>query len=243
MWTSRQFLIAVGMVIVCSQMVLGQDLQVGRTNKTVEVTVTETVQVEPEIAVLHVGYQNYGPTKDRAFEENLRLAKAIVDELQKSIAGKQDIETEELRLNRVEPNEKWSQEERSARQFGAEQSWNIRVPVERAQGALDLAIRAGANDIEDVDWEVRDPEALSIKATGAALAKARTLANQMATELGSKLGELLYASNSARRPKNWPFASDLQTSASTIAGKEIPLRLFPKKVEQQATVHAIFAIE
>ena len=243
MSASRQIASVAGLIFVCMQTSWAQDIQVSPNNKTVEVTVTETVQVGAEVAVLLVGYQNYGRTKEACFEENVRVANRIIDALQKSNVGKQDIETEELRVQQIEPAEKWSQEMKTARQYGAKQAWNVRVPVGQAQEILDLAIRAGANDIDDVEWSVKDPAALEVKATGAALGKARALATRMAMELGSKLGELLYASNTLRRPKGWPFSSELQTSMSVASRKEIPLKLFPKKVEQQATVHAVFAIE
>ena len=243
MSASKQIAGVAGLIFVCMQTSWAQDIQVSRANKTVEVTVTETVQMEPEVAVLQVGYQNYGRTKDDCFEENVRAAKRIIEAMQKSNVGKQDIETEELRVQRIEPGEKWSQEMKTERQFGTKQSWNIRVPVGQAQELLDVAIRAGANDINDVEWTVKDPAALEVKATGAALGKARALANRMAMELGGKLGELLYASNTQRRLKGWPFSSGLQTQSGTVGTKEIPLKLFPKKVEQQATVHAVFAIE
>jgi uncharacterized protein YggE len=243
MSTARQIAGLAVLIFVCVQATWAQDIQVSRANKTVEVTVTETVQVEPEVAVLSIGYQNYGRTKDACFEESVRAANRIIDALQKSNVGKQDIETQELRVQHIEPDEKWSQEMKTARQYAAKQAWSVRVPVAQAQEILDLAVRAGANDIDDVEWSVKDPEALEGKATGAALAKARALAARMTMEFGSKLGELLYASNTLRRPKGWPFASGLQTSMAMVGRKEIPLRLFPKKVEQQATVHAVFAIE
>jgi uncharacterized protein YggE len=54
-----------------------------------------------------------------------------------------------------------------------------------------------------VEWSVADPLALQAKAGGAALAKAKSIADQMAKGLGARLGELVYASNRAPVAKKW----------------------------------------
>ena len=67
---------------------------------------------------------------------------------------------------------------------------------------VDAAVKAGANEVDDVEWNVVDPIALQAKAGGAALAKARAIADQMAKGLGIKVGELVYASNRAPVPED-----------------------------------------
>jgi uncharacterized protein len=62
----------------------------------------------------------------------------------------------------------------------------------------------GANDIDDVEWKVADPVALEAKARGAALAKARSIAEQMAKGLAIRLGDLVYASNAPPVLKTGP---------------------------------------
>jgi uncharacterized protein YggE len=117
------------------------------------------------------------------------------------------------------------------------------VSVAQAQSVLSLAVKSGANEVEDVDWQVKDPVGLEAKASGAALTKARAMADQMVKGLGSKIGDLLYASNTARRRKGWPFEMETSTASVRPIRQELEVKLFPKKVGQEATVHAIFAIE
>lgn len=223
--------------------ITAQDVSVNPSNRTVEVTVTETVKVDPDVAIIEIGHHNYGRSEDAAFADNARIANQITQALMDAGIPKEDIETEAVKLGQTEPEEKWTPALREERHFEVTQSWNVRVLVAQAQSVLSLAVKSGANVVEDVEWQVNDPAALEAKANAAALAKARKLAEQMATGLGSKVGNLLYASNSVRRPKSWPFG--LQTaSASVRAGHQPPeVKLFPKKVEEEATIHAIFAIE
>jgi hypothetical protein len=220
-----------------------QDISVNRSNKTVEVTVTESVKVDSEVAIIGLGYHNYGRTKDATFADNARIANHITQALLDAGIPKEDIQTERVQLGQTEPEEEWPPDLRAERQFEASQSWNVRVPVAQAQCVLSLALKSGANVVEDVEWQVKDPGALEAKASAAALTKARTLADQMVKGLGSKIGNLLYASNTARRPKAWPFTVETAAEVIKPASQEPEVKLFPKKVEQEATIHAIFAIE
>lgn len=158
---------------------------------------------------------------------------------------KANIETERLQLARKEIDEKWTADMKKERQFVAEQSWHVIVAASEAQAVVDLAVKAGANEVDDVDWNVADPVALQAKAGGAALAKARSIADQMAKGLGTKLGELVYASNRAPVAKMWRGMT-VNTSSATLsstADKQPKLTLFPQKVMSQATVYAVFSIE
>jgi uncharacterized protein YggE len=222
----------------------GQDIQVSRTNKTIEVTVTQTVTAEPEVAVVEVGYNNFGPTRDSTVDENVRASNKIIQGLMDGGIPESAIETEELQIQQYGPEANVPAAETRQRKFGANQEWDIHVPVAKAQQTVNLAIAAGANEVEDIDWTVKDPDALEEKAIAQAVAKARETATEILSGLGEKLGGLLYASNMSRRPKGWPFSGMQTQMASVSARRPVPkLRLFPKKVEKQATVHVIFAVE
>lgn len=230
-------------VTVSISAMLSQEISVNRQNKTIAVTADESVTADAEIAVVEIGYHNYALTQDAAFRENVRISNQITDLLLGSGIPKVNIETEKLNLQPVQPESTWSPETKKARQFEARQSWHITLPVAQAQNIVDLAVSKGANEVEDVDWDVTDPVALQAKASGAALAKAHAIAEMMAKGLGAQLGELVYASNRAPVPK---FLQGVQfeTSQVSVSGEKKPqLTLFPQKVKSDATVYAVFAIE
>jgi uncharacterized protein len=222
-----------------------QEIQVNRQNKTIAVTAEESIMADVEIAVVAIGYHNYAPSQDLAFQESIRASDQITRALLGAGIHKSNIETDKLRLGRAEQDDKWTTEMKKDRQFEAQQSWRITLTVSQAQAIVDLAIRKGANEVEDVEWNVADPVALQAKAGGAALAKAHTIAEQLAKGLGTKLGELVYASN--RAPVSKLFRNlRLQTSAATVGSREEnkpQLTLFPQKVKSEATVYAVFALE
>jgi uncharacterized protein len=238
------------LLLVGSCYSLGQEIQVNRQNKTIAVTADESVTADAEVAVLSIGYHNYAATYDAAFQDNLRAADRIEEALLGAGIGKESIETKKLQLTRAEPGDNWTPDMKKERQFEAQQSWHVAVVVSRAQAVVDLAVQNGANEVDDVEWNVAAPLALQAKASGAALAKARTIADQMAKGLGAKLGDLVYASNHAPEPKafwsRWS-ASDSGERSVTLSSSRIlnrpKLTLFPQKVKSDATVYAVFAIE
>ena len=230
--------------VVITFAAFGQDIQINRQNKTIAVTADESVTADAEVAVLAIGYHNYGPSQDGAFHENVRAAARITKAMLDAKIPEANIETEKLSLGRAEADEKWTEDMKKERRFQAQQSWHVTVTVSQAQTIVDLCVNAGANEVEDVEWNVADPTALQAKAGSAALSKARAIADQMAKGLGTKLGELMYASNRAPIAKMWRGMA-LQTSSAMIgaADKQPKLKLFPQKVKSDATVYAVFAIE
>ena len=222
-----------------------QEIQVNRQNKTIAVTADDSIAAEPEIAVLSLGYHSYAPTQDQAFRENVRVADQITRALLDTKIPEANIETEKLQLARVEQDQKWTEQIKKERVFEAQQSWHVTVSSSQAQSIVDLAVASGANEVDDVDWNVADPIALQAKASGAALAKAKSIAEQMAKGLGTKLGELVYASNRAPVAEMWRGMT-LNTQSAVIAGawEQTPkLKLFPQKVKSDATVYAVFSID
>jgi uncharacterized protein YggE len=217
------------------------NVQINRDNRTISVNSDHTITVEPEIAIVTLGFRNSSPRKDTAFRENVRVAGEILKALEGAQIGTDQISTASLKLARQEQSE-----ERPVKpellQFEALQSWTVRISAKGAQAAVDLAVKAGANEVSGPDWTVADPVELESRAYGAALAKARKIAEQMALGLGAQLGDLIYATNSAGvRPDSTYYMST--PVPPKIASPSTPLRILPKKVERRVEVVAVFNLK
>lgn len=232
-------------LFLCASVISAQDIQVNRQNKTIAVTADDSVEADAEVAVLAIGYHNYGPNQDAAYQDNVRASNAISKALLEGGVTKEGIETQRLQLTLTDLDEKWTPAMKKERQYSAQESWKVTVSASQAQEIVDMAVRNGANEVQDVEWNVADPVALQAKAGSAALAKARRIAEQMANGLGAKLGDLIYASN--RAPVSRLFRTfSVNTEAATLSSKsqaKPKLKLFPQKVKSEATVYAVFAIE
>lgn len=228
----------------CAQ---AQDVQVSRSNKTIQVTASTILRVDPEIAQLRFGFKNYGATQQAAIDHHVEAANKITKALLDSGVPKEAIETETISIDRTRDTENGTSKDHAA-EFMAVQEWKVNMPVADAEKGLELVIRSGANIVQQVDWIVRDPEELSTKAGSDAVQKARSLAEQMAKQMGAKLGDLLYISNA--EPNRFS-RFDRGAGGGGMAYKSVlpppppplPLHLFPVKVEESATVTAVFAIE
>ena len=238
--------LSVGWWLLVGQAAFAQAVQVNHQNRTIDVEVTVAIEVEPELAIVRVGYHNFGLTQEVAYEENARAASKIIDALLAAGLKKESIETEAAHLGRLEGrNEDWTTEERKQRQFEADQTWEIRVAPSDAQKVVDRAVAAGANEVQEVSWVVKDLTELQAKSMSAALDKARGLAEQMARTIGGKIGEALYISNGDRL--NIVTRSGVGggnfTTVEVQATPKANLNLFPQKVRRDETLRVIFALE
>jgi uncharacterized protein YggE len=122
----RFFLFTITAIAIAGSLV-AQDIQVNRQNKTIAVTADESITADAEVALLTIGYRNYGVTQDAAFRENVRVAEQVTKALLDARVPKANIETDKLQLTRAEINEKWTADMKKERQFTAGQSWHVTV--------------------------------------------------------------------------------------------------------------------
>jgi len=242
-------------VLISSLLMLGlaasaQTIQVSRDNKTIYLTAEGEANAEPEIAILTLGYHAWSKTKDALYAETATASDKVVTALIQAGVKKEMIRTDKTSLTHVEAETTWPADWKATRVFEAELRWKITVPVKDAEGVVAIAMQAGATELSDVEWDVVDRTRLQAEASKNALGKARAVADSMALGLGTKLGSLVYASNSAPiRPSNWPFFSSLNTttaSVSSVIGTPLPpkiIKLLPEKINEKTTVYAVFAID
>ena len=235
----RSLCALVTFALFCGTSTFCQTNESNRQNRTIEVVVTETARVEPDIALVTLGCLAYGETHDQAYQANLRIADKVIKALFDAGLSKEQIESNAIELNETNADDVRNRVDQKGRQFTAHQSWHIRLKASDAQKIIDIAVQAGANGIEDVNWEVSDPEALEGKARAAAMKKARATAAELAESAGDKLGELLYASNTVNGiMEQRGYDKSLQTesvmvSADRSATPAFSLKLFPAKVEKE----------
>jgi uncharacterized protein len=180
---------------LCAPPARTQNVQVSRSNRAIEVTAMGTARADAEIAIITVGFTNYAPSRDEAYEENARVANQVIQALLDGGLSKEAIHTQEFQIeSRPYMNPKGGPPEH---QYYAAQTWTIRTNASSAQTVVDRAVNAGANTVGSAVWDVADPNALEQKAGRAALAKARAEAADLIAGFGGKLGDLMYVSNTA----------------------------------------------
>lgn len=220
-----------------------QVLRIGSdSRRTIEATITEKISVPADSAIVKVGFNHVADTKDAAYNESVRMGNKIVKALTGAGIATEEIQTESLNVSREDDRERATGPSTKTK-YSAEQQWRIHVVAAAAQKVVDIAVAAGANSVQGVEWNVSDPQSLRAKAYAAALARAREMAEQAAAQAGVKLGELVSIINGEESEgfAKLPMARKM-VALETQAVPTQNLMLYPSKVERDATVTVIYAI-
>lgn len=221
-----------------------QMVQVNKDNRTIAVTASDKVTVMADMASVHIGFIAYGPDSDGAYANGSRVSNGIVKALTGAGVAQDDIESENQNVSPVQEYQvdKLTPQEKVQRKFQVTQSWTVRTAAASAAKVLDLAVKAGANQSGQIDWNLKDENAAQAEAAAKALQRAKAQAEEMAKSLNARLGVLLYASNEVEAPRPMPMMRAM-AAAPMAMDKVEPLAINPRRIEKSATVHAVFVIE
>lgn len=222
-----------GCTLATAQQITQPELKVDSTNRTLTVAATETVSVDPDLAILHIGFDTQPEDAKSAYADGARASNAIIGAIKQAGIPEDSIQSESQYLSRdsIKPHK-----------FQLSQQWTVKVPPERAAEILDIAVTAGATSSGEIDWTVKDEKALEAQALDQAASRARQNAAILAKGMEVHLGTLIYVSNQVSSPMLRQVMYDaLAPSAGRAAPP--PLAIEPHKVSREATVYAVFAIE
>ena len=214
--------------IVSAQQPGQPELRIEPANRTLAVSAEEEVSVEPEIAVLHVGFETQTGDAQSVYADGKRISNAVIDALKQAGIPENAIRSESQRLDRD-----WQKPHK----FKLVQQWTVKAPPERAAEILDVAVTAGATSSGDIEWTVKDERALDTQALDRSAARARENAAVLAKAMGVRLGALIYVSNQVSVIRPIRAMSAMAKSATE------PLAIEPHKVSRSASVYAVFSIE
>jgi hypothetical protein len=219
-------------------------LKVDKDNRTIAITATDKATADAETAVVHIGFQLFAPDSDTAYANGSRVSNAIISSLKQAGVPEKAIQSENQNLH---PNnffnDKDSAQDRLKKQFVLEQSWTVETSAKEAASILHRAVTAGANNSGAIEWNVADRKELQAQAAANALTRAQAIAAQMAKGLGVKLAGLIYASNQVPETGPRPIMFARAAMPAPPSPPSAPLAIAPTRIEENATVYAVFAIE
>jgi len=227
-------LIAALPVVVAAQTASQVELKVEPSNRTLTVSADGDVTMEPEIAVLHVGFETDLMDAKAAYADGSRRSNAIISALKDAGIAESAIRSETQHLDRdyTKPHK-----------FKLVQSWTVKAPAERAAEILDVAVTAGATSSGNIEWTVKDERALDDQALEKAAERAKAQATVLARGMAVHLGALIYVNNQMSIQR-FPMQTSRGVMAMAKTADQVqPLSIEPQKVSRTATVYAVFAIE
>lgn len=156
----------------------------------INVSATGKVDVAPDRAIVTAGVLSQGKTAREAMIANATLMTAVFDELETAGIEKSNITTSQLSL---QPRFNY-QDRRAPKIDGYDARNNVTVKsddIEQVGPLLDALVRAGVNNINNVNFTIKDPKSAKEKAREDAIREARAKAGAMADAAGVKLGKLM----------------------------------------------------
>jgi len=219
------FVILAGCAAAVAQQTSQVQLKIEAANRTLTVSAEGRVTADPEIAILHIGFETQAYDAKSAYAAGAKTSNVIVAALKQAGIPETSIRSESQRLERMYDK---------MHKFKLVQEWTVKTPPERAAEILDLAI-------------VKDEKALEDQALDKAAVRARADAEVLAKGMGVKLGALIYVTNQISAQQEMyqrAFANNAVIEAGG-GGQPLPqpLAIEPRKVSRMATVYAVFAIE
>jgi hypothetical protein len=227
-WLAPLFMLSAAMSVYAQQP--GQpELRIEPTNRTLTVSAEDEVSVEPEVAILHIGFETQLGDAQSVYSDGSRISNAIIAALKQAGIQENAIRSESQRLDR---------DYQKPHKFKLVQQWTVKAPPERAAEILDVAITAGATSSGDIEWTVKDERALEAQALDKAAGRAKDNAAVLARSMGVRLGSLIYVSNQISVVRPIRAMAAFKTDAAPQ-----PLAIEPHKVSRSANVFAVYAIE
>jgi uncharacterized protein YggE len=155
--------------------------------RTLNVTGTGTVYLTPDIATITIGVHNENADVSKAVSDNSANTMKVKDALVKFGVADKDIQTQNFSIYQNQKMDSMGQPKEMV--YAVDNSLTVTVrDITKIGKLLGEMVRAGANNINGISFDVADKATALTDARKLALANAKKQADEMATALGATLG-------------------------------------------------------
>ena len=211
---------------------------------TLVVTGHGEVSVPPDRAVLSVGVSVQDVTAEQAQAKTNDKMNSIVEALKKANVPMERIQTSRADLLPVFEQRQFN-DGREPQVIAYRCSNTVRVELDdlkRVGAILDATIKAGANQVQSVGFEVKNDAAARKDALTKAVKDAREKAETIAAALGGSVGEVLEAGepNVSSGPQPWRAPGGVMARMSSDVAAS-PMPVLPGQIGVSASVSVRYA--
>jgi uncharacterized protein YggE len=243
---SRRVGVIVAVVVVAALVLgfaanaMGDDATTaGKPSRTITVSSTATVKATPDEAVVNFGVRSEDPDSTVALDQNARDMAAVLDALAAAGIAEKDIQTLNFGVdqrveNRGTPNER--------RVFVVSNSVQVKIHDLEATGdVIDAAVDAGADSVNDIRFELSDPNSIRTDALTEAVEGARTKVDALAAAAGADVLGVVSINEDAFRQPTYRATFDALAYAEASAAQSTPI-VTPDSLEVNVTVSVVWEI-
>ncbi|WP_026941183.1 SIMPL domain-containing protein [Hellea balneolensis] len=185
----------------------------------IQVSATGTSNMAPDMATVSAGVVTQGKTAREAMFGNATKMTRVFEELEAAGIEKKYITTSQLSLQ-----PKYNYQNRQAPRIDGYEARNTvsakTYDLDSVGAMLDALVKAGVNNINGVQFSIKDSKAARDKAREEAILEAREKAESMAAAAGVKLGKLKSLSESGGNFNPRPVAYAMEARS---AGASTPV--------------------
>ncbi len=214
----------------------GQVLTIDVTGSVLTVVGTGSASVEPDVADIIIGVTKRAESAEQASSDAAAAMAAVVASLLEAGIPESAIRTNQLDLYPV-----YDYDTEPAPIVGWEISNTVNATVSDVGSVgdmVDKAVTAGANRIDGITFRVADATAVETEARSIAVADAKARAEQLATEAGLRLGDIISLSEVSLQSPD-PFFGQ----GDTTGGAGFATPVLPGNVERSVNVSVVYAVE
>ena len=208
------------------------EVQIAAQGPVVELTVSESVEAEPDIATVSAGVTTQARTAVEAMRTNAQAMNAVVDRIEQLGVAERDIQTSGINLGAMYDYDQSTQRQ-VFRGYQASNRVSVRLrDIQRTGEVLDALVAAGATDLGGPDWSIDDDTGARAQARSAAMERARAQALEYARLAGYSDLRLLEINETVAPSRPMPIVA--QMARAEAADASTPVR--PGMVEATVIV-------
>ncbi|HEX9312885.1 MAG TPA: SIMPL domain-containing protein [Actinomycetota bacterium] len=201
--------------------------------RTITVSSTATVNAQPDEVVLDLGVRFESADSAAAFAQNAKDMQAVLDALKAAGITDKDVQTTNVSLeqnNQGKPNER--------RVFVASNSVQVTIHDMSSVGSvIDAAVNAGADSVNDISFQLSNPNTIRTDALSQAVTGARTKAEALARAAGAEVMRVVTIDEQNFRPPVY----NQSLAALPRAGVPTPV-VPPSSLQVSVTIAVVWEI-
>ena len=215
------------------------EVEIVSEGPVVRLSVTETVEAEPDMAQISAGVTTEARTAVEAMRANAREMTRVIERIRALGVERDDIQTAGVSLS---PQYDYNRNNQPPVFRGYQVSNRVLVTLRDVDGigpALDALVAAGATDLQGPNFSIDDDTAARAQARQAAIKQAEEMALAYAAATGHRGVRLLeIAENIAMRP---PMPMMRQVAAMDVS-ESAPTPIEPGLVGSSVTLNVTYAM-
>jgi uncharacterized protein YggE len=209
--------------------------------RSLSVSGSGTVSMAPDIAYVYIGVHTENPDIAQAVASNNTQAQAVVAALRNSGVDAKDIQTSNFSVYTSNNYDKLTGQV-SGSSFAVDNTVYVTVrDLTKLGSLLDTAIKAGANNINSVSFDLADKTAAMQQARQKAMTNAGDLAAELSKTAGLTLGGIQTLSYTESGP--YYYAAGVGGGGGGGPVAAVPAPINPGQIQLTATVNVTYNLK